>query len=62
MRPYQVKFHLYAESDDEVADLQRALYDLVSNLYDEGILLTARKLTQLVSTPGAIAMIKNLVR
>lgn len=62
MRPYQVKFHLYAESDDEVADLQRALYNLVSALYSEGALLTARKLTQLVSTPGAIAMIKNLVR
>ncbi len=48
MKPYQVTFHLYAEDQSEVNELQKALYDFVSESYEDKIYVTADKLTKVV--------------
>lgn len=48
MNPYQVTFHLYAEDQSEVNELQKALYDFVSESYEDKIYVTADKLTKVV--------------
>lgn len=48
MKPYQVTFHLYAEDQGEVNELQKALYDFVSESYEDKIYVTADKLTKVV--------------
>ena len=48
MKPYQVSFHLYAEDQSEVNELQKALYDFVSESYEDKIYVTADKLTKVV--------------
>lgn len=50
MKPYQVTFHLYAEDQDEVNELQKALYDFVSESYEDKIYVTADKLTKIVKS------------
>lgn len=48
MKPYPVTFHLYAEDQSEVNELQKALYDFVSESYEDKIYVTADKLTKVV--------------
>lgn len=62
MNPYPVTFHLYAESDAEVQELRRALYDLVSSLYGEGIYVTAEKLTRAVRMLGKSSVLKQYLK
>lgn len=62
MKPYLVKFHLYAESEAEVHDLQRSLYDLVSTLYGEGVYVTAEKLTRAVNAFGRNPILKQYLK
>lgn len=49
MKPYEVRFHLYADSQDQVNELQSALYDFVSDLYEDGTLVRADKVAALVT-------------
>ena len=48
MRPYKVTFHLYADDQIEIDELQNALYDLVCDSYEENVFITADKLTKVV--------------
>ena len=50
MKPYQVTFHLYAEDQEQVNELQKALYDLVYESYENNIYVTAGKLTKIVKS------------
>lgn len=50
MKPYQVTFHLYAEDQEQVNELQKALYDLVYESYENNIYVTADKLTKIVKS------------
>lgn len=62
MKPYQVKFYLYAEDDQEIQDLQCSLYDFVSTLYNEGTLLTASKLKQMIMQFSKNPFIKQYLK
>lgn len=62
MKPFLVKFHLYAESEAEVQNLQRSLYDLVSTLYGEGVYVTAEKLARAVDTFGRNPILKQYLK
>lgn len=62
MKPFQVKFHLYAEDEKEIKDLQCSLYDLVSSLYDEGIYVSANKLTHVIKQFGKSPFIKQYLK
>lgn len=44
MRPYPLTFYVYAVTDDEVKELQDALYEFVRSRADQGIAVTARKM------------------
>lgn len=50
MKPYQVTFHLYAEDQEQVNELQKALYDLVYESYENNIYVTADKLAKIVKS------------
>lgn len=50
MKPYQVSFHLYAEDQSQVNELQKTLYDLVCESYEDNIYVTADKLTKVVQS------------
>jgi len=39
MRPLPITFYAYGESEEEVKDLERALYNFVSGRYDKGELV-----------------------
>ena len=60
MKPYQVTFHLYAEDQEQVNELQKALYDLVYESYENNIYVTADKLTKIV--PSYSPLIKAYFR
>lgn len=44
MRPYEVKFYIYAKNEQEVQDLQKELNGFVREKYNNGILVTTEKL------------------
>ena len=60
MRPYKVTFHLYAEDQIQVDELQNALYDLVCDSYQENIYITADKLKTIIK--GYSPLIKAYFR
>lgn len=43
MKPYKIEIYLYAESEQEAREAQKAAYEFVSESYNEGRLVTARK-------------------
>ena len=54
MKPYQVSFHLYAEDQSQVNELQKTLYDLVCESYEDNIYGTALKQTKVVQSYSPI--------
>ena len=44
MKPHKVQFYIYAESEEEVAQLENSLRQFVKTQYNQGVLVTARKL------------------
>ena len=62
MKPFLAQFHIYADSESEVQDLQRSLYDFVSNLYQEGIYVSAPKLTRAVRSAMSNPLIKQYLK
>jgi hypothetical protein len=44
MKPYKIEVYVYAETDDEAMEAQRAMRDFVRSKYNMGILVTAKKL------------------
>lgn len=43
MKPYKIEIYLYAENEAEAAEARQAAYDFVSDNYNRGNLVTARK-------------------
>ena len=62
MSPHEVKFHVYAETDEEVQDLRLALYDLVSNNYNNGVVVSASKLAAVIRQFGTGPLAKQFFR
>lgn len=62
MKPYPVRFHLYAEDENDIHDLECALYDLVSNCYQDGIYVTASRLRKILQQFGNSPFAKTLFK
>lgn len=46
MQPYKIDIYVYADSEDEAKEAQQAAYDFVSENYEQGIIVTARKVKE----------------
>lgn len=44
MKPYKIEIYIYAETDTEAVDVQKAMISFVKAKYDNGILVTAKRL------------------
>ena len=49
MKPYKIEIYVYANSEQEAAQVQMAAKDFVKKKYEKGILVTAQKLTSALS-------------
>lgn len=62
MKPRKVSFYVYADTEEEIAGLQEALFDFVSDKYSEGILVTADRLTMALRKFEDNFMVKQFLR
>ena len=49
MKPYKICIYVYAQSEDEALQAQKAMIDFVKVKYDRGILVTANKIVSALS-------------
>ena len=49
MQPYKIEFYIYAENENEAKELSNALYCFVSSKREQGVAVTASKLTQAIN-------------
>ena len=45
MQPYKIEIYVYADNEAEAKEAQQAAYDFVNENYQQGIIVTARKIT-----------------
>lgn len=62
MEPHKVTFYVYAESEQEVKELQLALNDFVRNQYNKGTLVTARKMLGALIKFGNNFLVTNYLK
>lgn len=62
MQPYQAKFFIYAESESEVAELERVLYDFVNTKREQGVAVRASKLTEALTKYRDNFFVTNFLR
>ncbi len=62
MQPYQAKFFIYAESEAEVAELEKALYDFVNAKREQGVAVRAAKLTEALTKYKDNYFVTNFLR
>lgn len=55
MKPYKVELYVYAENDDEVTRLQQSAKAFVRKKFEQGVLITANKLS------GALQKFENSI-
>lgn len=49
MKPYKIEIYVYAENDQQAAEVERSAKAFVRRKYDQGILITADKLNAALS-------------
>lgn len=49
MQPYKIEIYVYADSEEQAAQVQKAARDFVRKKYEKGILVTANKLMSALS-------------
>lgn len=49
MKPYKIEIYVYADSDEQAAQVQTAARDFVRKKYEKGILVTAQKIMSALS-------------
>lgn len=62
MRPYQVTFYVYAESEEQVQDLQKALNGFVRKKYNIGVIVTAQRLIDALHKFGDNFIVNNFLK
>lgn len=62
MQPYQVKFYAYAETEEEINELQRELNNFVRAQYNNNTLVTAKKLTDAIRKFGNNKFVTNYLK
>lgn len=48
MKPFPVTFYLYAEDEGQIKRLERLLYTFVNTQYQQGVAVTANRLSDMV--------------
>jgi hypothetical protein len=62
MTPQKVTFYVYAESEQEVKELQAALNDFVRSQYNKGVLVTAKKMLGALAKFGNNFLVSNFFK
>lgn len=62
MKPYKVEIYLYAESEAEAKEASKAAYDFVKSNYEAGVLVTARKFTDIIRKWGNNPLVRNFIK
>lgn len=62
MKPYKAQFYVYAESEQEVKELEKALHDFTTSQYNKGVLVSASKLTDALKRFGHNPLITQFLR
>lgn len=61
MRGYEVKFNVYAESQDEADAVSQAFKDLISDNARKGVAVTAARIVEAVRRWGNNQFIRNRI-
>jgi elongation factor P hydroxylase len=62
MTPFQAKIFIYAETEEEVKAFQEAFHALVNDKREQGIAVTAGKLTDALQRFGNNFFVNNYLR
>lgn len=62
MKPYKAQFYVYAESEQEVRELEKVLHDFTAAQYSKGVLVSASKLTEAVRRFGHNLLITQFLK
>lgn len=62
MKPYKAQFYVYADSEQEVRELEKALHDFTAAQYGKGVLVSATKLTEAVRRFGHNLLITQFLK
>lgn len=62
MQPYKIEVYVYAENEAEAKEVQKAAYDFVAHQYQQGSIVTAKKLTGLLTKYKDNFFVKNFLR
>lgn len=62
MKPYKIEFYIYAESEKEAREVERAAHAFVSSNYQQGIIVSARKLIDALSRFKDNFFVKTFLR
>jgi selenophosphate synthase len=62
MTPQKVTFYVYAETEQDTIELQKAMNDFVRAQYNKGVLVTANKLTDVLTKFGNSFLVTNYLK
>jgi selenophosphate synthase len=62
MTPQKVTFYVYAETEQDTIELQKAMNDFVRAQYNKGVLVTANKLTDVLTRFGNSFLVTNYLK
>lgn len=61
MKGYEIRFQIYADSDDEVEDARRAIVDFIAEHARNGRAVTGRKLADAIRNWKSNIIVKNRI-
>lgn len=62
LKPHKIEFYIYAENDEEVKAVQQAANNFVASNYQQGVIVTAKKLTDALTKFKDNFFVKNFLR
>nr|DAI94476.1 MAG TPA: hypothetical protein [Bacteriophage sp.] len=62
MKPYKIEFYIYADSEEEIREAERAAHAFVSSNYQQGIIVSARKITDALNRFKDNFFVKTFLR
>ena len=62
MKPHKITFYVYAENEQEVLELQGVMNDFVRAQYNQGVLVTAKKLIGALMKFGRNFLVTNFLK
>ena len=62
MKPYKIEFYVYASDEIEVKNLEKSMFNFVNNHYKNGVLVTAKKMTDALHQFGSSLFVTNFLK